>query len=101
MGKLTNLKIKNAKPQNKTYKLSDGDNLYLFVKPTGYKVWVFRYRFQGKLKDYYIGSYPEISLSEAREKAFTLRKMVKEGKDPSIVKKLERASRFPTFKEIA
>jgi len=29
MGKLTNLKIKNAKPQNKTYKLSDGDNLYL------------------------------------------------------------------------
>jgi len=101
MGKLTNLKIKNAKPQSKTYKLSDGDNLYLFVKPTGYKVWVFRYRFQGKLKDCYIGPYPEISLSEAREKAFTLRKMVKEGKDPSIVKKLERASKFPTFKEIA
>jgi len=64
-------------------------------------VWVFRYRFQGKLKDYYIGPYPEISLSEAREKAFILRKMVKEGRDPSIVKKLERASRFPTFREIA
>lgn len=45
---LTNNEIKNAKPREKAYKLSDGDGLFLLVAPNGSKYWRFKYYFDGK-----------------------------------------------------
>jgi hypothetical protein len=48
--KLTELTIKQAKPREKEYKISDGGGLYLLVHPRGSKYWRFDFRFFGKQK---------------------------------------------------
>ena len=68
---LTATEIKGAKPKEKNYKLSDGGGLFLLVKPTGSKLWRLKYRLNGKEKEYAIGVYPTVSLSQAREKRTT------------------------------
>ncbi|NYA48136.1 integrase arm-type DNA-binding domain-containing protein, partial [Haemophilus haemolyticus] len=40
---LTNTEVERAKPQNKEYNLMDGQGLFLRVKPTGAKAWLFNY----------------------------------------------------------
>ncbi|MGZ3250592.1 MAG: Arm DNA-binding domain-containing protein, partial [Croceibacterium sp.] len=63
MGKLTDLKVRNAKPG--VY--GDGAGLYLRVKPSGAKSWVLRVQFQGRRQDIGLGGYPaDRSLTEAR-----------------------------------
>ena len=47
---LTAIAIRNAKPREKLYKLSDGDGLHLLVQPNDKKYWRFRYRFGGVQK---------------------------------------------------
>ena len=59
--------IKNTKPAEKAYKLADGHSLYWLVKPNGGKYWHLKYRSNGKEKRLSIGTYPAISLIEARE----------------------------------
>ena len=73
MGKLTEFKIKQAKPKDKKYKLYDGDYLYLEVYPSGAKRWVYEYK---KIKTFSIGSYPALSLKEARLKRDELKKEI-------------------------
>jgi hypothetical protein len=53
---LTSLAVQNAKPKEKPYKLSDGDDLYLLVQPSGSKLWRFRYQFAGKENMLALGS---------------------------------------------
>src|SRR5271165_5493539 len=60
----------------------DGHGLYLRVGPNGAKSWIFRYRARGRRPDVGLGSYPEVTLAEAREKAETLRKQKAAGHDP-------------------
>jgi integrase len=79
---LTALAIQNAKPKEKPYKLSDGDGLHLLVNPNGSKLWRFRYQF-GKEKMLSFGSWPEVSLADARDRTSEARKLVAAGKDPS------------------
>lgn len=64
---LTDRQIKNAKPADKAYKLTDGSGLYLQVTPAGGKLWRFDYAIANKRKTLSIGKYPLISLLEARE----------------------------------
>lgn len=45
---LTDVQVKNAKPKDKDYKLSDGFGLVLLVKKTGGKLWHFNYTYEGK-----------------------------------------------------
>ena len=71
---LTELKCKNAKPSDKIQKLSDEKGMYLMVNPSGGKTWQLKYRFEGKEKKLAIGSYPETSLKEARDKRDDARK---------------------------
>lgn len=66
MSKLTDAKARNAKPQDKAYKLSDGLSMYLYIKPNGAKYWRAKYFFQAKEKVLSLGVYPEISLKAAR-----------------------------------
>lgn len=65
---LTETQIRNAKPKEKEYKLSDGGGLYLLVKPHGSKHWRMNYRFNGKNKTLAFDMYPEVSLADARKR---------------------------------
>lgn len=66
MSKLTDHQIKNAKPQDKDYTLSDGRGLTLLVKSSGSKLWRLRYTINGKRAQISLGSYPDTSLARAR-----------------------------------
>lgn len=84
--KLTTLTCKNAKPKEKLYKLFDGNGLFLEIKANGNKYWRVKYRFHGKEKTYTIGSFPEISLSDARLECQKAKGTLKKGLDPSTAK---------------
>ncbi|WP_083338650.1 tyrosine-type recombinase/integrase [Chromobacterium sphagni] len=84
---LTDLAIRQAKPQDKPYQLADGESLYLEVSPSGGKLWRFRFRFQGKAGILALGKYPAVSLSDARQKAHEARVQLAQGINPSQAKK--------------
>jgi integrase len=75
-------KLKAAKAAGKVVKIADGSNLYLVVRPAGAPSWQLNYHFDGKRKPYSIGTYPLVSLSQARVLAQAAREMVQSGKDP-------------------
>ncbi len=89
---LTDKTIKNAKPQSKAYKLPDGEGLYLFIQPTGSKLWRMKYRFAGKENVLSFGKYPLVSLSEARERRYEAKKLLKANIDPNNHKKEAKLS---------
>ncbi|WP_298996615.1 Arm DNA-binding domain-containing protein [uncultured Desulfovibrio sp.] len=62
---LSGISVRNAKPQQKPAKLFDGGGLFLFIAPTGGKMWRLKYRFQGKEKLLALGVYPDVGLKEA------------------------------------
>ena len=80
--KLTNVVIRQAKPKEKTYRLSDGKGLYIEIRPNGSKYWRMAYRFNDKQKTLALGVYPDLELSEARKGRKKARKLVKNGFDP-------------------
>ncbi|UOO87346.1 integrase arm-type DNA-binding domain-containing protein [Neisseria arctica] len=90
---LNDRQIKNAKPTDKPYKLSDGAGLHLVVTPAGGKLWRLKYRIDRKEKLLSIGKYPAVSLSEAREAANNARAMLAAGQDPSATKQQAKAER--------
>lgn len=90
---LTDKTVKAAKPTEKQYKLSDGKGLYLLVLPAGGKYWHFRTKSGGKDTTISFGTYPEITLAEAREKAQGARKHIAKGFHPVEVRKAEKAAK--------
>lgn len=84
---MTDIKARTAKTKEKSYKITDGDGLFLLVHPTGGKWWRFKYRFGGKEKLLALGTYPEVTLANARERRDAARKQVAAGIDPSEVRK--------------
>lgn len=84
---LTDAKLKNAKPQARAYKLVDGQGLHALVQPSGSILFQQRYRYQGKERTASHGSYPLVSLQEARSKRDVLKKQLLEGLDPAYVKR--------------
>lgn len=88
---LTETKIKTSKPKEKPYKLSDSHGLYMEVKPSGLKIWRYRYRIEGKETSYTIGEYPATSLAEARRLHQEARKLVREGISPVKARESEKA----------
>ena len=76
---LTDAKIKSVKPADRDWKLSDGGGLFLLVKPTGGKLWRWKYRLQGKENLFAIGSFPQVSPAEARATREKARSLVKQG----------------------
>jgi integrase len=101
---LNEMKIRNAKPREKFYKLTDGDGLYLHVTEKGSKLWRFRYRFDHKEKLLALGTYPEISLYDARQRRDEARRQVAHGIDPGAVRKAQKQTRTEeteTFEVIA
>lgn len=86
---LTDTKVKNAKPLEKEYKLTDGFGMFLRVTPKGSKYWQMAYRFEGKQKLFSIGVYPAVSLSDARQRRDEARRLLAQGIDPNAKKQAE------------
>ena len=84
---LTDTDIKNVKPKDKPYKLTDGGGLYLFVSPSGGKLWRVKYYFDRSEKLLSLGPYPAISLAEARKRLAEIKEQIAHGIDPSVHKK--------------
>lgn len=91
----------NAKPAAKPYKLYDERGLFLFVTPSGSRLWRLKYRIAGKEKLLALGAYPDISLKSARERRDDARKLIANGIDPLARKKAERIATADTFAALA
>ncbi|WP_269533148.1 integrase arm-type DNA-binding domain-containing protein [Chitinimonas sp. BJYL2] len=87
---LTDIVVRNAKPQAKPYRLADGAGMYLEVSPAGGKLWRLKYRFGGKEKRIAFGAYPEVSIKDARAKREEARKLLAAGIDPSEHRKAKK-----------
>ena len=100
--KLNNFKIKSL-PLNK--KVSDGGGLSLKLTSRDKGKWTFRYRLDAKAREMGIGSYPEISLSEARDMVLEKRRMKSQGVDPiherHTLQKMEKEKARRRFSHVA
>lgn len=96
---LNDAKIKAAKPQDKPYRLSDAGQLYLQVAPSGGKHWRMNYTYgrnsAGKpaQKTLAFGSYPAVTLLQARGKRDEAKALIREGRDPAVEKRIEIKTR--------
>lgn len=102
MGKLSAVAIKYAPPG----RLHDGDGLFLDRTATGGR-WTYRYRWLGRRRDMGLGSYPSVSLSDARKSRDAWRAVLNDDKDPIEVRTEQRAEQKarrdqqdPTFREM-
>jgi integrase len=87
---LNDAKIRQAKPRDKTYKISDGLGLSLEITKAGAKRWRHRYFFDGKEKMLSLGVYPSISLQQARARRNKQREQIAQGINPSEVRQQEK-----------
>jgi integrase len=83
---LTHTAVSKAKAEDKPKKLTDGGGLYLLVKPSGFKGWKYDFRLNAKRGTFTIGSYPDISLKDARIAHQTAREHVAKGVNPKQIK---------------
>src|SRR5262249_11829858 len=85
--RLTDRTVRQLKPKGRPYLAADGRGLYLKIQPGGARSWFLRYQIEHKVHDFRLGSYPEISLAEARQRAFEARKQKAEGADPLVLRR--------------
>jgi integrase len=98
---LTDTKLKSLKPKAKQYRLSDGNGLYIEVRPNGSRYWRQAYRYNGRQKTLAHGVYPITTLAEAREKRDTALKLLSTDQDPAKIKRRAKTSSKNTFEAIA
>lgn len=104
---LTNTEVKQAKPREKVYKLSDGKGLQLRVKPNGNKSWLLDYvkPHTGKRSSIGFGGYPEVSLADARKLRDSARQGLAKGIDPKEhkdeIKRVQQEKYANTFFHVA
>lgn len=102
---LSDTAIRKAKPSDRPLKLFDERGMYLLVQPSGAKWWRLKYRFEGKEKSISLGTYPDVSLKQARTNRDNARQLIATGIDPSAKRKtdktLQRAAASNTFRAVA
>lgn len=104
---LTDTEIRKAKPlkSGKPQKMADGGGLYIEIRPSGSKLWRYRYRIDGKENIFALGEYPEISLEKAREAHKGARQLVKQGVHPSHARSANKSEQIAknktTFNAVA
>ena len=100
---LTPSAVANAKPGPKAYKLTDGRGLYLLVQPNGARWWRLDYRRPGtgKRNTLSLGTFPDVSLKQARARRDEVRAQLAEGIDPGQQRDAERKAQGATFGAIA
>lgn len=87
---LSEFSVRKAKPRDRSFKLTDGGGLYLQIHPSGSKLWRMKYRYLGKEKLLSFGSYPLVSIADARRKRDDAKRLLLENTDPGRQKKLDR-----------
>lgn len=87
---LKDTEIRAIRATDKPVRKADGKGLYIEVFPNGSKLWRMKYRFAGKEKRLALGSYPEISLAEARKRRDAARSTLELGSDPGLERKQEK-----------
>lgn len=102
---LTDTKLRSLKPREDAYRVADTNGLCIEVRPSGAKVWRYRYRHSGKASMITLAEYPIMSLGEARAERDRLRALVKGGANPAQVARIKRAAQTEraesTFSAIA
>ena len=102
---MSDVQVRNAKPQAKEYKLFDGGGLYILITPTGGKLWNLKYRHQGKERKLSLGAYPAVALADARQRREDAKKLLANGVDPGEQKKAQKSAQgeqdVNTFEVIA
>lgn len=104
---LSDTQVRQAKPRAKEYNLADGKGLYLRVKPTGSKLWLFNYYrpFNKQRANLSLGTYPELSLQEAREAAQKFNGLLLNDTDPQEFRREQARSsneaQLNTFQHVA
>jgi integrase len=88
---LTDVAIRNAKPQAKPYKLGDSGGLFLQITPAGGKLWRVKFRTAGKEKLLSLGAWPDVSLASARKQRDKARELLAAGSDPAREKRKAKA----------
>jgi len=103
--KLTAIQVDKAKSGQKPRKLTDGRGLYMLLHPNGGKYWRYDYAIAGKRKTLSLGTYPDVSLADARQQHQAAREAVARGNDPAELKRLKRLTQNiaagETFEAIA
>ena len=101
---LSDIQVRNLKPRDKAYKVSDFEGLFVLVKANGSKLWQFKYRIYGKERLLSIGVYPDVSLAQARKVKEDARAKVAANVDPSEAKqsqnRIKREEAGQTFEKI-
>lgn len=87
---LSDTALRALKPMERRYKKADQRGLYIEVEPNGSKLWRYKYRYEGVEKRIALGRYPDVSLSQARRKQEDARRLLEDGKDPSLERRRER-----------
>src|SRR5580698_4196854 len=98
---LADVTARKASPRTKSYKLADGNGLYLEIMPNGAKYWRMKYRVAGKEKRLALGVYPEVSLSVARQGREDARRQLAQGIDPSAARKEAKQIRVAKAEAVA
>ena len=100
---LNDTRVRTIKPCERPIKLSDSGGLYLLIAPHGSKLWRLAYRFGGKQKTLAIGAYPTFTLKAARDKREEAKRLLANGIDPSMQRRLDKqiTSTGNTFKAVA
>jgi Arm DNA-binding domain len=83
---LTVMKLGALKPRAAIYRVADGAGLCVEVRPDGGRSWRYRYRFAGNARMLSLGTYPQVSLAQARTRRDEARSVLQAGLDPSVVK---------------
>ncbi|TCK27997.1 site-specific recombinase XerD [Ancylobacter aquaticus] len=81
---LTDIEVRKVQAREKPFKLADSGGLYMFVSPSGARLWRLKYRHAGKEKALAIGPYPAVGLAEARRERDLAKSSLKAGRDPVI-----------------
>lgn len=89
---LSDTQVRTAKPGKKQITLFDGGGLYLLVMPSGSKLWRMKYRLAGKGCLLSLGSYPGVTLANAREKREEIKRLIAKGINPAAHREATRAA---------
>ncbi len=92
--KLTDKAVRAAQPQNKIYRIFDGEGLYLEVHPNGSKYWRMKCRPDGREDRLAFGVYPKVSLAEARGKRKEAQEALDAGKNPRYLAARQDEAKF-------
>jgi len=103
---LTDMRVKNARPKEKAYKLADGGGMYLEITPSGSKLWRMKFmQSSGKESRLSFGAYPEVSLTQARAARAAARQLKAADVDPGQAKRdvklAKAAAALNSFEAIA